>query len=45
MKGFEDVVNYLASYTSVGDTLTLTVIRENQEVEVSLTLAERPASR
>ncbi|NIV28345.1 MAG: PDZ domain-containing protein, partial [Anaerolineae bacterium] len=45
VKRFEDVVNYLASYTSVGDRVTLTVIRAGNEVELSVTLEERPGDR
>ena len=45
VKRFEDVVNYLASYTSVGDQVTLTVMRAGNEVELSVTLEERPGDR
>ncbi len=45
VKRFDDVVNYLASHTSVGDLVTLTVVRDGSEVEFSLTLAERPPDR
>ena len=34
VKRFDDVVNYLASFTSVGDVVTLTVVREGEEVEI-----------
>jgi S1-C subfamily serine protease len=42
VKRFDDVVNYLASYTSVGDTVTLTLVRDGTEVEIGVTLEERP---
>jgi 2-alkenal reductase len=42
VKRFDDVVNYLASYTSVGDTVTLTVVRDGQEMKLDVTLEERP---
>jgi 2-alkenal reductase len=45
VKRFDDVVNYLASHTSVGDQVTLTVIRGSDEVELSVTLDERPGNR
>jgi 2-alkenal reductase len=45
VKRFDDVVNYLASHTSVGDTVTLTVIRDGTQVELSVTLEERPGDR
>ena len=44
IKGFDDVVNYLASHTSVGDVVTLTVVRESKELQVEVTLEERPSS-
>ena len=45
VKRFDDVVNYLASHTSVGDRITLTVIRDGDEVELSVTLEGRPGDR
>jgi len=39
---FDDLINYLASYTSVGDEITLTVIRDGSELDIRVTLAERP---
>jgi S1-C subfamily serine protease len=45
VKKFDDVVNYLASYTSVGDVVTLTVVRDGSEIELAVTLEERPADR
>jgi 2-alkenal reductase len=44
VKGFDDVINYLASHTSVGDVVTLNVIRDGNEIGVDVTLEERPAS-
>jgi S1-C subfamily serine protease len=44
VKLFEDVINYLATSTSVGDTVTLTVIRGGEEIQVDVTLEERPGS-
>jgi 2-alkenal reductase len=42
---FDDVVNYLASFTNVGDVVTMTVIRDGQELEIAVTLEERPDNR
>jgi S1-C subfamily serine protease len=40
--GLDDVVNYLATYTSVGDKVTLSVVRGDNDLEVVVTLEERP---
>jgi len=42
VKRFDDVVNYLASSTSVGDQVTLTIIRGGDELAIDVTLKERP---
>jgi S1-C subfamily serine protease len=42
---FDDLINYLASYTSVGDVITLTVIRDGRELDIHVTLAERPGDK
>ncbi len=42
VKRFDDMVNYLASNTSVGDEVLLTLIRDGQEIEVPVRLQERP---
>jgi S1-C subfamily serine protease len=42
VKRFDDVVNHLAVHTSVGDVVTLTVVREGQQIEIGVTLEERP---
>lgn len=39
---FGDLVTYLARNTSVGETITLTVVRDGQEEAVRVTLAARP---
>lgn len=39
---FDDLLVYLERYTSPGDTVTLTVLREGRTVEVDITLAPRP---
>jgi S1-C subfamily serine protease len=45
IKRFDDMVNYLASHTSVGDVVTLTILRGDQETEIGVTLEERPGNR
>ena len=39
---FDDLLIYLARYTSPGDTITLTVERDGKPFDVALTLAPRP---
>lgn len=39
---FDDVLSYLQGYTSPDDTVTLTVWRDGEMMDVDLTLAERP---
>ncbi len=45
VKRFDDVVNYLAIHTSVGDVVTLTVVRGTEQIEIDVTLEERPEGR
>ena len=42
VKGMDDIIAYLSSNTSIGDTITLHVIREGEEIDIDLTLAARP---
>jgi serine protease Do len=42
VREFDDLTTYLARYTQVGQTVTLTVLREGAEEKVDLTLAPRP---
>ncbi len=42
VKRFEDLINYLASFTSVGDRVTLTVMRDGKQLEIDVKLEERP---
>jgi S1-C subfamily serine protease len=39
---FQELTVYLESETQVGDTVEVTLIRDGQEMAVSVTLAERP---
>ena len=42
VKGMDDIIAYLSSNTSIGDTITLHVLRGNEELDIDLTLAARP---
>ncbi len=44
VKGMDDIIAYLASHTSVGDTITLHVLRDGSEIDVPVTLSARPTS-
>jgi S1-C subfamily serine protease len=39
---FSDLLSYLVQEKSPGDTITLTVIRQDQELQLNLTLGKRP---
>jgi 2-alkenal reductase len=39
---FEEMLTYMARYTSPGDTVALTVLRDGEEQQVDLTLGTRP---
>jgi len=41
---FDDLVRYLSRYAEVGDTITLTVLRDGREKEIQVTLQERPGT-
>jgi len=45
VKRFDDMINYLATHTSVGDVVTLTVVRNGQQMSIAVTLEERPSNR
>ena len=45
VKGFDELVNYLASHTSAGDQVTLTVVRDGDEIKIDVTSEERPGNR
>ncbi len=42
IKTFDDLLRYLINHKSPGDTVTLTVLRDEQSVDVVITLAKRP---
>jgi S1-C subfamily serine protease len=45
VRNFDDLVNFLASKTNVGDAVTLTVVRDGAEITVDAILEERPEDR
>jgi len=45
VKEFEDLATYLVGNTSVGDQVTLTVLRDGKEQTVDVTLAARPETQ
>ncbi len=44
IKTFDDIVAYLARSTQVGQTVTLTILRDGKQQDVQVTLAARPSS-
>jgi S1-C subfamily serine protease len=42
VRQFDDLLSYLFKKTEVGQEITLTIIRDNQEVELTLTVGPRP---
>jgi S1-C subfamily serine protease len=42
INGFNDLIAYLIRETAVGQRVTLTIIRDGEELEVPVTLGERP---
>lgn len=42
---FDDLLIYLERYTSPGDSVTLTVLRDGETIEVDVTLAPRPEAQ
>ncbi|RLT35966.1 MAG: PDZ domain-containing protein [Chloroflexi bacterium] len=42
---FDDLLVYLERYTSPGDSVTLTVLRDGRTIEVKVTLAPRPETQ
>jgi 2-alkenal reductase len=42
IKNFDELLRYLINYKSPGDTLVLTVLRDGQQLDITLTLDKRP---
>lgn len=45
VNSFDDIVSYLTRSAQVGQTITLTVIRNGQQGQLQVTLAPRPAQQ
>ncbi|MFN3928399.1 MAG: S1C family serine protease, partial [Thermoflexus sp.] len=43
ISSFDELVSYLVNRTEVGQTVTLTILRDGQERQVQVTLEERPS--
>ncbi|MGE5262283.1 MAG: S1C family serine protease [Acidobacteriota bacterium] len=44
IKGFDDLVAYLARYTQVNQTIKVTILRDGKSQDISVTLTARPSS-
>ncbi len=44
VKGMDEVIDYLFTSKQPGDKITLTVLRDGRQQDISVTLGERPAS-
>jgi S1-C subfamily serine protease len=42
IKGFDDLISFLARRGTVGDTITLTILRSGKQQQLELTLEARP---
>jgi 2-alkenal reductase len=42
LRDFDDLIAYLVRETSVGQDVLLTILRDGETLQVSLTLGERP---
>jgi len=42
VKVFDDLLSYLGRYTEPGDTITLTVVRDGKQIDLTVTLEPRP---
>jgi S1-C subfamily serine protease len=45
VRRFDDLINYLAGHTNVGDTVTLTIVRGGDRLSIDVVLEERPEHR
>jgi 2-alkenal reductase len=39
---FSELLSYLVTYTTPGDTITITVLRNGKQIDFQVTLAKRP---
>ncbi|MDH7489877.1 MAG: PDZ domain-containing protein, partial [Anaerolineae bacterium] len=45
IKRSEDLISYLVRHTAVGQQVTLTILRDGKEMQIKVTLGERPTTR
>ena len=45
VQDMDDLIAYLFSHTSIGQTVTLSIIRDGNEMELPVTLQARPSSQ
>ncbi len=44
VKSFDDIISYLFAQTEAGQEVTLTILRQGKEMQIKVTLGERPQS-
>jgi 2-alkenal reductase len=44
IRDFEDLLTFISGETSVGQTITLSVLRDTEQIEIAVELSERPSS-
>jgi S1-C subfamily serine protease len=44
VKEFDDLLSYLVRHTSVGDQVTLSILRDGKPMDIKVTLGIRPAA-
>jgi len=44
VRSFDDLVSYLLNNTAVGDEITLTIVRDGDQLDLELTVQERPGA-
>jgi 2-alkenal reductase len=44
IKDFDHLITYLSKETTVGQTVELTILRDGEELQIPVTLGERPGS-
>jgi 2-alkenal reductase len=44
IRDFEDLLTFISGETTVGQTITLSVLRDTEQIEISVELGERPSS-
>ena len=42
LRNFDDLIAYLVRETEVGQTVMMTIVRDGEELDIPITLGERP---